>query len=54
MFAMELKAMGSYVSRGLSWKGAEFETYEVVNPRAFKQHIHRIYRRRWRAAWKTL
>lgn len=29
MLAMELKAKGSYVSRGLGWKGAEFETCEV-------------------------
>lgn len=30
MLAMELKAKGSYVSRGLGWKGAEFETCEVI------------------------
>ncbi|CAM9631438.1 unnamed protein product, partial [Hapterophycus canaliculatus] len=29
MLAMELKAKGSYVSRGLGWKGAEFETCEA-------------------------
>lgn len=29
MLAMELKAKGAYVSRGLGWKGAEFETFEV-------------------------
>ena len=29
MLAMELKSKGSYVSRGLGWKGAEFETCEV-------------------------
>ena len=29
MLAMELKAKGAYVSRGLGWKGAEFETKEV-------------------------
>lgn len=29
MLAMELKSNGSYVSRGLGWKGAEFETCEV-------------------------
>ncbi|CAN0020567.1 unnamed protein product [Pylaiella littoralis] len=32
MLAMELKAKGSYVSRGLGWKGAEFETGEVKLP----------------------
>lgn len=32
MLAMELKAKGSYVSRGLGWKGAEFETLEVTPP----------------------
>ncbi|CAN0259794.1 unnamed protein product [Ectocarpus sp. 6 AP-2014] len=32
MLAMELKAKGSYVSRGLGWKGAEFETCEVKLP----------------------
>lgn len=26
MLAMEMKASGMYVSRGLSWKGAEFST----------------------------
>ena len=30
MLAMELKANGSYVSRGLAWKGAEFDTTEVL------------------------
>ncbi|CAM9618424.1 unnamed protein product [Scytosiphon promiscuus] len=29
MLAMELKAKGAYVSRGLGWKGAEFETREA-------------------------
>lgn len=29
MLAMELKANGAFVSRGLSWKGAEFEIHEV-------------------------
>ncbi len=29
MLAMELKAKGAYVSRGLGWKGAEFETCVV-------------------------
>lgn len=33
MLAMELKAKGAYVSRGLGWKGAEFETLEVTPPR---------------------
>ncbi|CAM9850065.1 unnamed protein product, partial [Ectocarpus sp. 13 AM-2016] len=32
MLAMELKAKGSYVSRGLGWKGAEFETCQVKLP----------------------
>lgn len=35
MLAMELKASGSYVSRGLSWKGAEFSIEECNLP---KQH----------------
>lgn len=33
MLAMELKAKGSYVSRGLGWKGAEFETCQVSEPK---------------------
>ncbi|CAM9598312.1 unnamed protein product [Discosporangium mesarthrocarpum] len=32
MLAMELKAKGSYVSRGLAWKGAEFEIFEAKLP----------------------
>ncbi|CAM9963256.1 unnamed protein product, partial [Sphacelaria rigidula] len=32
MLAMELKAKGAYVSRGLGWKGAEFETFEAQLP----------------------
>ena len=30
MLAMELKASGSYVARGLSWAGAEFEVVEAA------------------------
>jgi hypothetical protein len=32
MLAMELKAAGTYVSRGLSWEGAEFATVEMELP----------------------
>jgi P-loop containing NTP hydrolase pore-1 len=30
MLALELKASGAYVSRGLSWKGAQFELTECI------------------------
>ncbi|KAG5181415.1 P-loop containing NTP hydrolase pore-1-domain-containing protein [Tribonema minus] len=32
MLALELKAAGAYVSRGLSWQGAEFDTVECELP----------------------
>lgn len=41
MLAMELKAKGSYLSRGLGWRGAEFETCEVRWVRSECEHVPR-------------